>query len=218
MPVKKKTPPVRATTQNFIEIDEVKDDVVVMRDRSAALIIEVGTVNYWLLAPDEQESMITAYGKLLNSLSFPVQILILSKKTDITTYLNLISNAIKNQKDSTIVKRLESYRDFIKATVKKSEVLAKMFYFVIPFSPFELGPVKSLQNISTDYAATRAKIALYPKKDNLVRLLARVGLKSTVLQKQAIIELFHNLYNAGQDSSHISQAEGYTDILVTKQK
>jgi len=218
MPVNKKTPPVIATTQDFIEIDEVKDDVIVMKDRSAALIIEVGTVNYWLLSSDEQGGIISAYCNLLNSLSFPVQILIISKKTEVSTYLNLISDSITNQKDPLLIKRLESYRDFIKSTVKKLEVLAKNFYFIIPFSQFELGPVKSLQHISVDYAVTRAKVSLYPKRDNLIRLLSRVGLKSRVIQKQEIIELFHNLYNAGQSHTNISQGEGYTDILVSKQK
>jgi hypothetical protein len=217
MPVKKNTPPVKASTQDFIEIDEVKDDIVVMKNRSAVLVIEVGTVNYWLLSTEEQEAIIAAYSKLLNSLSFPVQILIISKKTDVSTYIDLITNTIKKQTDLKIIKRLESYRDFIKTTVKKAEVLAKNFYFAIPFSPYELGPVKSLQNISPDYLATRAKTSLYPKKDHLIRLLSQLGLKAIVLQKQALIELFHNLYNAGQNNLHISQAGEYTNVLVSKQ-
>jgi len=145
MPRNKKNPPIKATTQDFIEIDEIKDDIVLMRDRAASLIIEVGTVNYWLLAQEEQDSIITAYGKLLNSLSFPVQILIVSKKTDISSYLNLIDEKIKNQSADFMKKRLESYKNFIKTTVKKSEVLEKSFYFAIPFSPYEMGAVKSIQ-------------------------------------------------------------------------
>jgi hypothetical protein len=218
MPVKKTTPPIKATTQDFIEIDEVKDNILVMKNRSAALIIEVGTVNYWLLATEEQDSIISAYAKLLNSLSFPVQILIISKKTDISTYIDLISNTIRKQTDQKTIKKLESYRDFIKATVKKAEVLAKNFYFVIPFSPFELGPVKSLQNISTDYLVSRAKTSLYPKKDNLLRLLSRIGLRANVLEKEAIIELYHGLYNPSQESLHISKEEGLTNSVTLKQK
>lgn len=213
MPQNKKTPPIKATTQDFIEIDEIKDDIVLMRDRSASLIIEVGTVNYWLLAQEEQDSIITAYGKLLNSLSFPVQILIISKKTDISTYLNLIDDKIKNQSADFMKKRLESYKNFIKTTVKKSEVLEKSFYFAIPFSPYEMGAVKSIQKLTNDYIIERAKLSLYPKKDHLLRLLNKIGLKASVLQKQKIVELFYSLYNSNNNQNNLAQIEAYGDKL-----
>src|SRR3989344_126322 len=118
MPRSTNTPPIKATTQDFIEIEEIKDDIVLMKDKSATLILEVGTVNYWLLAQEEQDAIIRAYGKLLNSLSFPVQILIISKKTDISSYLNLIDEKIKNQPIDFMKKRLNNYKNFIKSTVK----------------------------------------------------------------------------------------------------
>src|SRR3990167_87868 len=213
MPQNKKPPPIKATTQDFIEIDEIKDDIVLMRDRAASLIIEVGTVKYWLLAQEEQDSIISAYGKLLNSLSFPVQILIVSKKTDISSYLNLIDEKIKNQSADFMKKRLESYKNFIKTTVKKSEVLEKSFYFAIPFSPYEMGAVKSIQKLTNDYIIERAKLSLYPKKDHLLRLLNKIGLKATVLQKQKIVELFYSLYNSNNNQNNLAQIEAYGDKL-----
>jgi len=213
MPRSTKTPPIKATTQDFIEIDEIKEDIVLMRDKSAALIIEVGTVNYWLLAQEEQDAIISSYGKLLNSLSFPVQILIISKKTDISTYLNLIDEKIKNQTEDFMKKRLDSYKNFIKSTVKKSEVLEKNFYFAIPFSPYEMGAVKSIQKLTNDYIIGRAKLSLYPKRDHLLRLLNKIGLKATTLQKQKIVELFYSLYNSNNNQNNLAQIESYADKL-----
>jgi len=217
MPQKAKNPPVKATTQDFIELDEVKDDIVLLRDKSAVLIIEVGTVNYWLLAQEEQDSIISAYSNFLNSLSFPVQILIVSKKTDITTYLSLIDEKIKQQPVDFMKKRLESYKEFIKSTIKKSEVLEKNFYFVIPFSPFELGAIKSAQKLTNDYIIERAKLSLYPKKDHLLRLLVKIGLKATPLQKQKIVELFYSLYNSS-NNKNLAHIDSYTNLSVSKQK
>ncbi|OGK31427.1 hypothetical protein A3F29_02700 [Candidatus Roizmanbacteria bacterium RIFCSPHIGHO2_12_FULL_33_9] len=217
MPHKAKNPPVKATTQDFIEIDEVRDDIVLLRDKSAVLIIEVGTVNYWLLAQEEQDSIISAYSNFLNSLSFPVQILIVSKKTDITTYLSLVDEKIKQQPVDFMKKRLESYKEFIKSTIKKSEVLEKNFYFVIPFSPFELGAVKSAQKLTNDYIIERAKLSLYPKKDHLLRLLVKIGLKATPLQKQKIVELFYSLYNSS-NNKNLAHIDSYTNLSVSKQK
>ena len=73
MSITKPTSPVKASTQSFIEVEEIKDDVVLMKDFSAATVVEVGAVNFWLLSTEEQSSMIYAYSELLNSLSFPVQ-------------------------------------------------------------------------------------------------------------------------------------------------
>lgn len=84
MPITKPTSPVKATTQIFIEIDDIKDDIILMKDCSASIVIEIGAVNFWLLSQEEQSSMVYAYAGLLNSLSFPTQILILSKKMDIS--------------------------------------------------------------------------------------------------------------------------------------
>ena len=139
MPAQKPTSPVKASTQSFIEIEEIKDDVVLMKDFSASVVIEVGAVNFWLLSNEEQSSMIYSYAGLLNSLSFPVQVLILSKKMDVSIYLDYLDGKINLQSNNLLKTRIVSYKEFIKNVVKKNTVLEKRFFFVIPFSPLELG-------------------------------------------------------------------------------
>jgi len=139
MSVQKPTSPVKATTQQFIEIEEIQDDVVLLKDYSAVLVIEISAVNFWLLSSEEQMSIIYAYGSLLNSLSFPLQILILSKKMNISNYLDYLDQRIEKTKDEILKTRLKGYKEFIKNIVKKNTVLEKRFFFVIPFSPLELG-------------------------------------------------------------------------------
>lgn len=211
----KPTSPVKASTQTFIEIEEIKDDIVLMKDYSASIIIEVGAVNFWLLSSEEQTSIIYAYGNLLNSLSFPVQILILSKKMDISSYLEYLGNKIKKQQDENIKKKMTSYQEFIKNIVKKTAVLEKRFFFVIPFSPLELGIRKTAKGLTKEYVISRAKTSLYPKRDNLIRLLARIGLRANILQQQAIVELFYNLYNPSSTGRQLAPVESYTDVILT---
>ncbi len=212
---KKAVSPVAATTQQFLEIADVRDDIVLLKDMSCATIIEVGAVNYWLLSQDEQSGIIQAYASLLNSLSFPVQILILSKRMDISSYLDYLTKKIEKQPDQNIKRRMESYKEFIKTTVKKTSVLEKRFFFVIPFSSFELGLAKATKSLSRDYVVNHAKTSLYPKRDHLIRLLRRVGLKAEILQKQQISELFYNLYNPSQTGSHLATIENYTKTIHT---
>jgi hypothetical protein len=216
MPIQKPTSPVKATTQQFIEIEEIKDDVILMKDYSAALVIEISAVNFWLLSSEEQMSMVYAYASLLNSLSFPLQILILSKKMDISSYLDYLDQKINKMADQLIKTRLQSYKEFIKTIVKKNTVLEKRFFFVISFSPLELGiSGANTASLKKDYVLSRAKTSLYPKRDHLLRLLAKIGLSGAVLQKQHLVELFYNLYNPSTTGKPLAPIESYTDVVLT---
>lgn len=212
---KQTSAPTKASTQVFLEIEDVIDDIVVMKDFSASTIIEVGAVNFWLLSQDEQNAIITSYGSLLNSLSFPIQILILSKRMDISSYIEYLREKIEKQKDENLKKRLGSYQEFIQSTVKKSTVLEKRFFFVIPFSPLELGVTKGFTSLTKEYIVSRAKVSLYPKRDHLLRLLTKLGLKGQALKKQAVVELFYNLYNPSSTGRQLGTVEGYTDVVLT---
>jgi type IV secretory pathway VirB4 component len=215
MSVQKPTSPVKATTQQFIEIEEIQDDVVLLKDYSAVLVIEISAVNFWLLSSEEQMSIIYAYGSLLNSLSFPLQILILSKKMNISNYLDYLDQRIAKTSDEILKTRLKSYKEFIKNIVKKNTVLEKRFFFVIPFSPLELGiSGVNTSSLKKDYVLSRAKTSLYPKRDHLLRLLAKIGLSGKVLQKQEITELFYNLYNPSPTGRPLAPVESYTDVVL----
>lgn len=211
-----KQSPIKATTQSFIEIEEIQDDIVLMKDFSAVTVLEVGAVNFWLLSQDEQTSMIQSYANLLNSLSFPVQMLIVSKKMDISSYLEYINTKLKAQTDPALQKRLSTYRDYIKSTVKKTSVLEKRFFFVIPFNPLEMGVTgANTKGLKKDYVITRAKTALYPKRDNMVRLLSKIGLKATPVLKQGLTELYYNLYNSSANGRKLGPVDSYMESILT---
>jgi hypothetical protein len=212
---KKIEAPIKSTTQKFIEIEDVKDDVFLLKDGSAGCIIEVGAVNYWLLSAEEQQSMIYAYANLLNSLSFPIQVLILSKKMNISSYLEYIDKKTEQQPNQGLKKILHSYKIFIKNMIKKELILEKRFFFIVPFSPLELGVSGVAGNLNKEYVFSRAKTSLYPKRDHLQRLLLKIGLKPKVLFKQEVIELFYDLYNPSPTGTRLAPVETYTDVVLS---
>ncbi len=215
-PLGKPTSPVKSSTQHFIEIEEIREDILLMKDFSASVVIEVGAVNFWLLAAEEQNSIIYAYAGLLNSLSFPVQILILSNKMDISSYIDYLNDKITKTRNELIKQRLVSYSEFIKSVVKKNTVLEKRFFFVIPFSPLELGVSgANINGLNKEYVISRAKTSLYPKRDHLIRLLSKIGLRATVMQHQELTELFYNLYNPSATGRRLGPVESYTDVILT---
>lgn len=215
MATQKPTSPIKSSTQSFTEIEDMKDDILLLKDFSAAVVISVGAVNFWLLSAEEQSSIIYSYSSLLNSLSFPIQILIHSKKMDISSYLEYLDSVAAASKDDLMKTRLGSYKEFIKSIVKKNSVLEKKFYFVVPFSPLEIGLAGSTGSLKKEYVIARAKTALYPKRDHLLRLLAKIGLRATVLQKQELTELFYNLYNPSATGRMLAPVDTYTDVVMS---
>ncbi len=212
--------PIRSTTQDFTEIDDITQDIVLLRDGSCALIIRTTAVNFDLLSQNEQEAMILAYAGFLNSLSFPIQVLIHSEKKDVTAYLNLLNKQQSEQKNPVLAARIASYREFVSTTVKERNVLDKKFYIVIPFSALELGVtnVKSFVKRTTlpyskNYILGRARNILFPKRDHVLRQLGRFGLQGEHLGTKGLIELFYNIYHAGAVHNIAKEVEYQAPIL-----
>ncbi len=199
---------IRASTQEHLDIAHIQDDLVILKDNSCALLIQTTAVNFGLLSEKEQEATIFAYAALLNSLRFSIQILIHARQKDNSAYLTLIDQQVQKQTNEIFKRRLQQYRQFIENTVKKNRVLDKKFYVIIPFmSPqFKKEAVTKLLE--------RAKTDLHPKRDHLMGLFRRLGLKTKQLNSQEIIQLFHNLYNPGDEGQGFIEAKDYQSTFV----
>lgn len=211
--------PIKATTQEFIEIEDIIEDLIILRNGSAALIIETAAVNFGLLSEEEQDALIYAYASLLNSLSFPLQVVILSKRMDISSYIEMVNQVEEKQLNPVMKERIRRYRNFILSIVKANKVLEKKFYLVLFFSTLEMGVKGGLSSKSKlpyakDYIASRAKTSLFPKRDHLLRQLGRIGLKGRQLHSQELVELFYNLYNPTNTGEKLGEISGYTKTLV----
>ncbi|MCL4397924.1 hypothetical protein M1403_02765 [Patescibacteria group bacterium] len=195
---------IRGTTQIFLEIADIRDDLVLLPDGSVALIVGVSAVNFGLLSEKEQEAIIFAYAGFLNSLNFAVQIVVRSQQKDISAYLEKLTAEEKKQTNPLLAKQIASYRDFILQTVKDNNVLDKKFYIVVPFSSLELGAGSATKGLvkkqkklplPPETILEKAKTALFPKRDHVLRQLGRLGLKAKQLTTSELIELFYDIYN-----------------------
>lgn len=222
--------PIRATTQEHLDIEDIRDDLVVLKDGSCCMILKTTALNFGLLSETEQDATILAYAGLLNSLTFPVQIFIRSKKSDVSDYIGSLKKQEDNQSNMALKNQIAKYRKFIETTVKENNTLEKKFYIIIPFSSLELGLKPSLGSVSKrktlpfqkEYILQKAKTSLFPKKDHLIRLLSRLGLKAEQLNTQNLIELFFSIYNpesVGQQKPAGSYQSGLVEpALTTNQK
>lgn len=215
--------PIRATTQEHLDIEEIRDDLVLLKNGGCCLILQTSAVNFGLLSETEQDATIFAYAGLLNSLSFPIQIVVRSQKKDVSNYLSLLKQEEIRQKNPRLAMQMRSYREFVEKTVREKRVLDKRFYIVIPFSSLELG-VKNVNAFlpskkrdlpfPKDYILQRAKTVLLPKRDHILRLLNKIGLKAEQLSTQKLIELFYRIYNPISGNQQVIDAKEYVEPMV----
>lgn len=199
-----------ASTQDHLDILEIRDDIVVLKNGNAASVLQTNAVNFDLLSESEQDALIFAYASLLNSLSFPIQIVIRSKRMDISSYLEKLEAAREAQTNSRLQRQIVRYAEFVKDLIAKNNVLDKRFYVIVPFSELKIGSLAPTQILFGNkriffdkwQVLAKAKVALAPKQEQIVKQLARIGLKAKVLNTQEMVELFYDIYNP---SSSIEQ-------------
>ncbi len=204
---------IKGTTQQHLPIEDILDNIVILKDGSCCLILQTPAVNFDLLSEKEQEAMIYSFSALLNSLNFPVQIYIRSSLKDVSSYLRLLKEWEEKQSSSDLGKMISSYRKFIDELVQKNAVLTKSFYLVIPFSVYELGVESAKAGLASlfpfldgksqesklplpkETILKRAQANLEPKKEHIIRVFGRLGLRIKQLTTEELIDLFYKIYN-----------------------
>jgi len=196
--------PIVSTAQDFLPVADISDDLILYKDGGAAIILESTSLNFGLLSEKEQQAVIAAYAALLNSLSYPIQIVVRSQRKDISSYMEYLSTASQKISAPKLASLMEAYKLFIVDAVKKKNVLGKRFFIIIPFSALELGVAKSFAAFtkrggplpfSKEYVIKKAKDTLYPRRDHLMRQAGRLGLKLRQLFTNQLIDLVYNVFN-----------------------
>ncbi|HOV29659.1 MAG TPA: hypothetical protein PLD77_01115 [Candidatus Dojkabacteria bacterium] len=201
-----------ASTQDHLAIRQITDDLVINKNGTVALVIQTSSINFELLAEYEQDNKIYAFAGLLNSLNFKIQILIRTKRIDITNYIDYLKAQKERPMSEGLKKQLDIYTLFVKNLIVENDVLDKSFFIVIPYYPTaqlsNVSPLKKKQskeeeekakNIDTSQLLEKAKIFLYPKRDHILKQLARMGLFGHQLTDKELISEFYTIYNPDEE-------------------
>lgn len=217
---------LHSTTQHFLDIYDITNDVVMIKNGTVSLILTVDAMNFGLLADEEQDGVMYAYAGLLNSLNYPIQILVQSQTKDVTNYLRLLQQQEEQTPNPLMRKRIRTYREFVANLIHERNVLDKRFYVVIPASPLELGFLSAgglvpgskpfdISSVEKSVVLEKALNILEPRRDHLISQFARIGLFSEQLKTQDIIQLFYLNYNPeASEGQKITDSKNYTSPLV----
>ncbi len=203
-------PKIESTTQGHLDIEDIKQDFVILKNGNVCVVLKTTAVNFDLLSEIEQDAIIAAFSMLLNSISFPMQILLRSKRLDITKYIEKLQRTEQKITDPLFKKQAQSYRKFVQEVIQRNEVLAKNFYVVISSgqttqrelgsSPFDfvgrlLGTRTKRIRVDVDRAIRNTQQELLPKVDHVIKEFGRIGVKATRLNTQELVELYFDIYN-----------------------
>jgi type IV secretory pathway VirB4 component len=204
------------SAQKYLDIAEIKDSVVLMKNGSMKAVLMVSSINFALKSIEEQDAIIYQYQNFLNSLDFSVQIVINSRQLNLDNYLQVLKDQEKKQMNELLRMQTASYIEYIQGLVKMANIVSKTFYVVVPFSVSETkgGALSALTsggsslNLVSDRSNfEKYKDQLFQRVDHVIENLSGAGLRMTMLNTQELIELYYNLYNP-----EISEKKGLADV------
>ncbi|MDP2735258.1 MAG: hypothetical protein Q8P12_03555 [bacterium] len=191
----------QGSTQQFLEIEEIREGMLVLRNRQLRGVLLVSSQNFALKSADEQQAIIYQFQNFLNSLDFSLQIVVQSRRLNITGYLDALKNLEANQQNELLKTQTADYRAFVEQLIKGSSIMAKNFFVVVPFSLGEtVGAVpkkeegdqqkKQRTGRLEERHFQRMKNQLWQRMEFTALGLRRAGLQVIPLDSSELIELF----------------------------
>ena len=198
-----------APTQEFLEVEDIRDGLLLLKDRSVRGVMLVSSLNFALKSAEEQDAILYQFQSFLNSLDFSVQIVIQSRRLNITGYIELLSQLEENQKVPLLKEQTAEYREFIEQLIKGGSIMTKQFFIAVPFyltevererSPEEkkLSRAPKILGSLSDHELQRMKSQLWQRLEFVALGLRRCGLRTVPLNTEELIELFWSLHHPEQ--------------------
>jgi hypothetical protein len=210
-----------SSTQSFLDIAEIKQGTIILKDGSLRAVVVVSATNFSLKSGEEQNALIGAYQSFLNSLEFPIQVLMQSRKLDINGYLEKMRGVLQEQTNELLRLQTQEYIEYISKLIEFASIMNKTFYVIVPFSVDAvnvgfLGRLSSMFNPAGNIKLQKEDFekhrdALMQRVEQVSTELSGMGLHTLILNTEELVELMYNSYNLSTASpiriKHIDELE-----------
>jgi len=198
-------------TQEFVPIKEIRDGIVILKDGSLRLVLMASSINYYLKSADEQMGILTQYQDFLNSLDFPIQICMESRRLDIKPYLATLEEQLKNQTNDLIKLQTREYIEFIKNFTDTTNIMTKLFYVVVPYELTSIssglgiiGRMFGKKNNTRDEETLKQfqehKTQIEQRASVIKQGLNRLSVRVAQLGTEELVELYYKAFNPGENT------------------
>ena len=201
-------------TQDFVPIDKIRDGIITLKNGELRAVLMTSSINLALKSEDEQTAVIMQFQNLLNSIEFPIQIFIQSRRLNIKPYLTLLTERSTEVKEDLLKIQIREYIQFIDRFTSETNIMTKHFFVVIPYYPSSLS--NSAQDVSSllsfnskkvDHTADgrfeQGRIQLEQRISTVTQGLSRFGVRAVKLSTEEVVELFYKLFNPGEEDHPI---------------
>lgn len=209
--------PAAAPAQQFLAIDSIREDTVVLKDGGFRVVLMCSSFNFALKSTEEQDAIIFQYQNFLNALDFPLEFTIHSRRLNIEPYLEALGERQKEEPAELLKIQIAEYIEFIKTFVSATNIMSKSFFVIVPFTPAALsrggildktlsamGLGAKRETRDADRAFEEHKRQLWQRVDTVIEGLQRFGIRSSPLNTEELIELFYGLYNPTEFETAVS--------------
>ena len=194
---------VQATSQQFLEIEQIREGVMILRNKALRGVIMVSSLNFALKSEEEQNAIIYQFQNFLNSLDFSIEIVVQSRRLNITGYLNKLKELEEAHENELLKIQTAEYQKFIRDLITGGAIMSKNFFVVVPFTLIEIPGMKAVKGvlgkqptaILSEEQFQRAKTQLWQRMEFVALGLRRCGLQCIPLNTSELIELFWSLYH-----------------------
>jgi hypothetical protein len=200
------------STQRFLEIEDIREGMLVLKNKALRGVLMVSSINFALMSEEERSAIIYAFQSFLNTLDFSCQIVIRSRRLNITPYLDELKDLEEKQTNKLLRTQTASYREFIKELVKGETIMTKNFYLVVPYTlmealgiaiakrKFKIPKIFEIKKeekptLMSDADFQRCKTQLWQRMEFVAMGLRRCGLEAVPLTTPELIELFWSIHH-----------------------
>lgn len=212
------------STQTYLRFAEIRDNILVLKDGGMRAVLKCSSINFNLKSEEEQNAIIYSYQNFLNSLEFPIQVLVRSKRLNIDDYIEQVEALAEKQQNLLLKQQTQEYALYIKKLVEYADIMEKEFFVIVPYEPgrnqasfgfqsfFQrLAPKDSYMEIKRRHAEFNQLKKALSQRTNIVKSgLDNCGIRTKQLKTMEIIELLYNSYNP-----NISRTSKLKDIEQT---
>ncbi len=203
-----KLPKNAPEVQKFVEVQEIKNGMAIMKDNSIRSVCACSSINFDLLSATEQEAVIARFQEFLNSVDFPLQIIVASRHFKVEGYLNQIRELEKKQTNELLKIQTNEYINFVESFVEFENIMNKSFYVIVPFNIVESHNENLSTKIKNVISSSKPKKERFETEklnqykaqlDQRINLVAQglqaLGIKTIPLNDEQLTQLYFEFYN-----------------------